>query len=94
MKLESLPLNYRDLLSHHVERAVPFYFSTIYIATATMSFYLGLHYRLPRWEFEHVLKGYVLCFGWDGASSPAALDIRLNDAVAHSGGDYLDAFVL
>lgn len=86
---EYIPLKYRDMLQNTDDnRGAPFYF-----------YYNP--YRYPQFlsgvsqSFDDPTTRSDIFFASGGTErSPAALDQRLNDALAFCGGDYLDGFVL
>ena len=84
---ESLPIKYRDLLSQQYPDVAPFYF--YYNPHRYPEFLSGV---AKSFSDEEDRKDMFIASGGD--RSPASLDRRLSDALAYSGGDYLDAFVL
>ena len=86
---EYIPLKYRDMLQNtDDERGAPFYF------------YYNPH-RYPQFlsgvsqSFDDSTTRRDIFFASGGTErSPAALDQRLDDALAFCGGEYIDGFVL
>ena len=92
----SLPLKYRDILSNLDDQddAAPFYFYynphryPAFLSGVAES-YNGNNNNKNKYDRKDV---FLASGGTE--LSPAALDQRLNDALVHSGGEYLDAFML
>jgi hypothetical protein len=85
---KSLPFRYRDILQSAEDAGAPFYF------------YYNPH-RYPEFlsgvskTFDGPSAREDMFFASGGTDrDPKAIDNRLEDALAHCGGDYLDAFVL
>lgn len=86
---ESLAMKYRDILS---EKAAPFYF---YYNPARYPLFLsGLGKSFCNDKTSNNYRENMFIASGGTEFSSKALDERLNDALAHSGGEYLDAFVL
>ena len=91
---ESLPLKYGDILSnldHQDADAAPFCF--YYNPHRYPAFLSGVAESFIGDESNYDRKDVFLASGGTELS-PTALDQRLNDALVHSGGEYLDAFML
>ncbi|KAL7528346.1 hypothetical protein ACHAXR_002395 [Thalassiosira sp. AJA248-18] len=90
---ESLALKYRDIISQHDEEVAPFYF--YYNPHRYPAFLSGVRQTFTNDEIaaNNHRKDLFLASGGT-ERSPTELDERLKDALVHSGGDYLDAFVI
>lgn len=89
---ESLAMKYRDILSENANHAAPFYF--YYNPSRYPLFLSGLGKSFCNDETSNNCRKNMFIASGGTELSPKALDERLNDALVHSGGDYLDAFVL
>ena len=86
---EYIPLKYRDMLQNtDNNRGAPFYF---YYNPHRYPLFLGGVSQ----SFDNPTARRDIFFASGGTErSPAALDQRLNDALAFCGGEYIDGFVL
>ena len=89
---ESLAMKYRDILSENANHAAPFYF--YYNPSRYPLFLSGLGKSFCNDKTSNNYRKNMFIASGGTDLSPKALDERLNDALVHSGGDYLDAFVL
>ncbi|KAL7552310.1 hypothetical protein ACHAWF_015552 [Thalassiosira exigua] len=90
---EYLPLEYRDLLSRHAGDVAPFYF--YYNPHRYPAFLSGIadSFISEDGESKNLRRDMFIASG-GSERSHEELDQRLRDALAFSGGDYLDGFVL
>jgi len=89
---ESLPLKYRDILIDFDEDIAPFYF--YYNPHRYQKFMSGVRESFTDDETYQNYRDHLFFASGGTDRSIVEIDQRLEDALDHCGGDYLDAFVL
>jgi aryl-alcohol dehydrogenase-like predicted oxidoreductase len=88
---ESLPLKYQEILTQQAGHAAPIYF--YYNPHRYEAFMSGVRESFSN-DKSTLTRKDVFLFSGGSEFSIEELDDRLNNALVHSDGEYLDAFVL